>query len=254
MCLYPKLIENKKYKVNKKNKGIVPMVNDTRVLLVPVGCGNCIECRKQKMRMWQVRLLEELRHDSTGKFVTLTFSDIALNELYNSNKIKTGDNKIDENEAATVAVRYFLERWRKETKKSVKHWLITELGHNETKRIHIHGIIFTNDVEMIKKKWEKYGLVYIGDYVNERTINYIVKYVNKVDTVNKGYKPKILCSKGIGSGYLKRIDSKINAYREGETKEYYRTKSGHKINLPIYYRNNLYTDEEREKLWLKKTR
>ena len=172
--------------------------------------------------------------------------------MYNSNKIKTGDNKIDENEAATVAVRYFLEGWRKETKKSVKHWLITELGHNGTKRIHIHGIIFTNDVEMIKKKWEKYGLVYIGDYVNERTINYIVKYVNKVDTVNKGYKPKILCSKGIGSGYLKRIDSKINAYREGETKEYYRTKSGHKINLPIYYRNNLYTDEEREKLWLKK--
>jgi len=48
MCLYPKLIQNKKYTSNKKNSGIIPAIVDNRVLLVPVGCGKCMECRKQK--------------------------------------------------------------------------------------------------------------------------------------------------------------------------------------------------------------
>ena len=48
MCLYPKLIKNKKYVANKKNGGIIPEVEDDRVLYVPVGCGNCIECKKKK--------------------------------------------------------------------------------------------------------------------------------------------------------------------------------------------------------------
>ena len=50
MCLYPKLIKNRKYMPNKKNGGNVPEVQDDRVLYVPVGCGNCIECKRQKKR------------------------------------------------------------------------------------------------------------------------------------------------------------------------------------------------------------
>ena len=48
MCLYPKLIQNPKYKKNKKNGGNVPTPQDDRVLLVPIGCGKCFECMKQK--------------------------------------------------------------------------------------------------------------------------------------------------------------------------------------------------------------
>ena len=48
MCLYPKLIKNKKYMSNKKNGGVIPAVSDERTLFVPVGCGKCIECLKQK--------------------------------------------------------------------------------------------------------------------------------------------------------------------------------------------------------------
>ena len=39
MCLYPKLIKNRKYIANKKNGGNIPPVSDSRVLMVPVGCG-----------------------------------------------------------------------------------------------------------------------------------------------------------------------------------------------------------------------
>ena len=38
----------------------------------------------------------------------------------------------------------------------------------------------------------------------------------------------------------------------GETREYYRTPTGHKMRLPIYYRNKRWNDDEREKLWIKK--
>ena len=48
MCLYPKLIKNKKYQKNKKNNGKIPECNDERVLYVPVACGKCIECMKAK--------------------------------------------------------------------------------------------------------------------------------------------------------------------------------------------------------------
>lgn len=48
MCLYPKLIKNKRYTINIKNKGIIPECIDERMLFVPIGCGKCIECMKKK--------------------------------------------------------------------------------------------------------------------------------------------------------------------------------------------------------------
>ena len=251
MCLYPKLIQNRKYIPNKKNGGTPPAVSDYRVTMVPVACGKCIECRKMNKREWQVRMLEEVRHDRTGKFVTLTFSEESLIQL-EEEQGNTANNYIRYNEVATIAVRRFLERWRKKFKKSVKHWLVTELGHQGTERIHLHGIIFTTESnETIIERW-RYGNVWIGQYVNEKTINYIIKYISKIDIDHKEYKAKILCSSGIGKGYMERYDSKTNMFKGEETKEYYTTKTGHKLNLPVYYRNKLYNEDQREKLWLNK--
>ena len=67
MCLYPKLIKNKKYTKNKKNGGVVPAVSDNRVLYVTAACGKCFECRKQKARAWQVRMSEELRDNPNAR-------------------------------------------------------------------------------------------------------------------------------------------------------------------------------------------
>ena len=53
MCYYSQLIKNPKYTPNKKNGGVVPYMADKRVGLVPIGCGECKECRKAKQREWQ---------------------------------------------------------------------------------------------------------------------------------------------------------------------------------------------------------
>jgi len=299
MCLYPSLIKNKKYTPNQKNGGIVNYDQfilgnkDKRVLTVPVGCGDCMECRKQKANEWQIRMLEDVRHHKKGKFITLTFSNEKIKEYaekvtWEERKIKDGikNSWVDkngklrhrykykterkeivlkgyetDNAIATLAVREWLERWRKKYKKSLRHWLVTELGHKGTENIHLHGIVWTDeDIETIKKTW-KNGFIWIGEtnengkitnYVNEKTVNYITKYINKIDLDHKYYKSKILTSAGIGAGYMSRQDSKRHNYVKEKTREFYVTKTGHKVKLPMYYRRKIWTDDEIEELWIEK--
>ena len=118
--------------------------------------------------------------------------------------------------------------------------------------MHIHGILWGKDIASLTQETWKYGFIYIGEFVNERTINYITKYMYKKDESHPNFTGKVFCSRGIGSGYLKRTDSINNKYIGKNTNETYRCKNGAKINLPIYYRNKLYTEEERELLWIQK--
>ena len=89
MCLYPRFMKNPKYKPNKKNGRKPPAITDKRVEYVPIGCGKCIECLKQKARGWQIRMLEEIKNDHTGKFVTLSFSNESFIKLASEVKIKS---------------------------------------------------------------------------------------------------------------------------------------------------------------------
>ena len=135
MCLYPRLIRNPKYTKTQKNEGIIPLVHDSRVLSVPIGCGRCIECKKAKSREWQVRIMEDINEHKNGKFIALTFSDQSIKELCDHEITKT-DRKTGEitkhiigelppyereNAIATRAMRLFNERWRKEYKKAIRH-------------------------------------------------------------------------------------------------------------------------------------
>lgn len=249
MCLYPKLIENPKYKPSKRNGGNPVPCTDERKRFVPIGCGKCIECLKQKALGWSIRLNEELKVNNFAYFVTFTFAPQELMKLRKELHLR------ECNAVAGKAIRRFLERWRKKYKKSLKHWFITELGHEGTERIHLHGIIFSNfeiTQQTLADFW-KYGNVDVGDYCNLQTINYIVKYVHKIDNDHKGFYGEIFCSAGIGRNYIDRtITKQIHRYREGKTIEYYRMPNGGKVALPIYYRNHLFTEDQREELWVKR--
>lgn len=272
MCLYPKLLKNPKYRSTKKNGGNIPIITDERIKYVPIGCQQCIECRRKKARDWQIRLMEDIKTNKNGKFITLTFNNKSIKKLtknvnnYVLHKGKRVRHKrnlkgyILDNEIATRAMRLFNERYRKEYKTAIRHWLVTELGGKGTENIHMHGIIWTDkDLNKIEQIW-KYGYMWKGEnkqgkiinYVNDTTIGYITKYVHKTDEKHKTYRSIILTSAGIGGNYIQRTDAKNNKYKEEKTIETYRTSTGHKISLPIYYRNKIYTDHEREKLWINK--
>ena len=272
MCLYNQLMENPKYRANKKNGGVIPPISDMRTRWVPISCGECMECRKKKGREWLMRLSEEIKQDNKCKFITLTFSPEKLKELTSKVHILDKENGLEkeregydlDNAVCSLAVRRFTERWRKEHKKTVRHWLITELGHKNTEHVHMHGIIWNQDVDKIERIWQ-YGFVWKGkkrtgvhgriryeNYVNETTVGYMMKYVTKRDLKHKHYKSQIFASKGIGKSYINSEAAKLNEFKDGETKEYYRTSTGHKVALPIYLRNKIYTEKEREKLWINK--
>ena len=87
-------------------------------------------------------------------------------------------------------------------------------------------------------------------WVNEQTINYITKYVFKTDSKHIDFKGRIFASGGIGKAYLQ---NELNRYRhrfQGEkTNTTYTDSQGYTCGLPKYYRDRLYTEEERRKLW-----
>ena len=152
--------------------------------------------------------------------------------------------KHNENSVAGFALRRFLERVRKETKKSLRHWCVTELGEDND-RIHLHGIFFgDNAPDSIIKHW-KYGFVFIGTFVSERTINYITKYMLKDDIKHREFTGKVFTSAGIGSGYFERSDWKNNVYEKGSTKETYVYRNGTRAMMPRYYRDKIYTRTRR---------
>lgn len=276
MCLYPRLIYNRKYKANKKNGGNAPYMKDPRVAWVPIGCQVCIECRQKKSREWAIRLMEDIKKYKNGKFITLTYSTEAIKQLiqedeesYQQCTDKTKKSKWKrltqlegyelDNQLATRSMRLFLERWRKKYKKSLRHWMVTELGDGHTEHMHMHGIVWTDEPEEIENIW-KYGTVWTGrvklgkkiNYVNGATVNYIVKYITKMDERHMAYQNIILCSPGIGNNYTETYNSTKNKYNGLDTNEYYRRETGAKTGLPIYWRNKIYSEEEREDLWLQK--
>ena len=104
MCLYPKLIPNKRYLPTKKNGGIPPVCPDERLRYVTAACGDCYECRKQKQRQWVVRMSEENRQTPNAYYLTLTIDDKSYKQISKKYKLK------DDNDIATKAIRLCLER------------------------------------------------------------------------------------------------------------------------------------------------
>lgn len=212
-----------------------------------------MECRKKKANEWRLRLIQELKHDPKAHFVTLTISTENVQALTTTVQEKESiwGYSLD-NELAKLSVKRFRERWRKHHRKSPKHWLITELGQTATEHLHLHGFIWTAHPERIEQQWQ-YGFVFLGKYVGERSANYCVKYFLKSDNKHQSYKPIILASPGIGKHFAESVDAELAKYTGPEsTREYAVTRTGHKIYLPKYYRNKLYTEEQREKLWIAK--
>lgn len=265
MCLYPKTMRNPKYKPNKTNKGIVPDPTDIRALTIETHCGECEECRKELQNKWYQRLSNHLKVKS-GKLATFTFTDEAINELtVKYQKKYNTTEKPDANDILSLAFKLYSNRYLKKYKVRPKGFWISELGSKKvkrrkdgtlvkgTERIHFHAIIFTEVPEKeIQKLW-KYGNIDFGKYCNERTINYILKYVTKIDEEHLGYKPIIRASQKMGTNYLKTWDAEQNRYKtNGETNTTYRNPSGNRTGLNKYYRDKLYTDLQREDIRMKK--
>lgn len=253
MCYFTKKVLNKRFLPNRKNRWDPPVCTDERFKYVEVECGHCFECRKKKRREWRIRNYEQLRETPNAVFFTGTVSPKRYEEICTKYRYKNDGTQ--DNEIITKIQRLFLERIRKQTGKSVKHWCVTEKGHTNTRRIHIHGLFYATNGEtkwqLTKLLYENWidGYKYYGRYVNEKTINYVSKYMTKKDEDNPEYIGIVLCSKGLGAGYKNRMAYK-HAWNNENTKIIYKARNGTELPIPRYYKTQLFDENQRQLLWL----
>lgn len=201
-----------------------------------VPCGRCPVCLDNKRNQWFIRMKKEIEYNIyPPKFVTLTYAEEYLPHDENGNQCVSRSD-----------VQNFFKKLRKKTTQQIKYYLGSEYGP-ETLRPHYHFVLFNCTDENIDLKiidsWDK-GFVTISD-VNDRRIMYVAKYINKKTIVPENFVPPFsFMSKGLGCQYFQ--DDKIKKFHHTDIERMFCVVDGKKFTLPRYYKEKLYTQDERK--------
>lgn len=210
---------------------------------IPLPCGKCATCKKKRVSHWSFRLMQQEKVSESAFFVTLTINTEFMPIT------KNGFMTLDK----TILQKYFKRLRKLEHGKKISYYAVGEYG-TKTKRPHFHIILFNATPQNIEQAWtinnHIIGLVHIGN-VSGASIGYTLKYINKI-----GYKQEharddrarefSLMSKGIGACYL--TPQMVAWHKADMYNRYYATNHNFKTSFPRYYKNKIYTDEEKEQI------
>lgn len=203
-------------------------------IIVP--CGQCPICKKRRVSGWLLRLEEEDRHSFSSYFVTLTYDEENL--PYTENKLPTLDHK---------HFQKFMKKLRKCQKQRLKYYMCGEYG-SVNERPHYHLIIFNLlDTTCIKNSWN-HGSIHIGQ-ATSASVTYTASYINKAGRVpvcsaDDRKAEYSTMSNELGRSFITPEMEKY--YQKDPSKLYVIRKGGKKIPLPRYYRNLIFTEEQRK--------
>jgi len=209
---------------------------------IPLPCGKCPYCLQRRANNWVFRCMQHAKIADTAHWCTFTYVQPSITP----NGFMTVQKR---------SLQLFFKRLRFLYPKEhppIKYYACGEYG-DKTERPHYHAIIFNADQDKILKAWEGvYGEVENGlvhfDLVNENTIMYTAKYMNKGKLIPKFKEddrtPEFqLFSKGLGLNYL--TDQTIK-FHKADIMRLYATVGGFKKALPRYFRLKIYNELERE--------
>jgi hypothetical protein len=245
--------------VLKKSGAGIRSTNSHQYMTDIVPCGKCPACQKRRQSGWITRLTEEQKVSYSSAFLTLTYSP--ENVRISPNGLLTLDKRDHQ---------LFMKRLRKTVSKlpnynvPIRYYACGEYG-DETHRPHFHSIIFNlppdyfNHPELLDRDWQ-YGQTMLAE-CNVKTITYVTKYISKT-LYTDGRKDRIiestgeiikddrvpefsLMSKGLGSSYI--TENKKQFY-QNHLLPYLVIENGQKVSMPRYYREKLYTEEQRNKI------
>lgn len=185
--------------------------------------------------------MQEVKVADTAIWVTLTYENPPL----------------DDNGLMTLRksdVQKFFKRLRKVSRdyssQRIKYYLCGEYG-SQTERPHYHAVIFNSDRLAIFKCWSEFSDMYdeqgvkLGfstfDVVNERTVAYTAKYMNKGKLIPK-WKGDLrlpefqLFSKGLGINFIS--DATRSFYNSDPTRNFVYV-DGFRKALPKYFADKL---------------
>ena len=233
--------------------------DDGSVKIAP--CGKCNACVLRARAEWAHRLREEWRASDYAFFVTLTYDNehLPIQEFVD---LDTGCI-VYVPSVYKRDVQLFLKRLRKRLPVgSLRYYLISEYGSEyQTMRPHYHAMMFLNTTEsfsiedfyqLVKETWNN-GIEITVDQCTDYRINYVTTYcydhfINPPEPSEPNFR---LVSKGahykdgrktFGIGY-QFVEKNLEFIRSG--KKFQIFDNGH-VNLSRYYREKIYTQEERE--------
>jgi hypothetical protein len=229
MCLTPI-----KIKAKQKQDG---MVRSQGHAIVP--CGKCGACKNKRANAWIFRLQQQEKVHISALFVTLTYS--AENIRLTSKGFMTLDKR---------DVQLFMKRLRWNTgRKHIKYYACGEYG-TDSWRPHYHAIMYDVTHDEIINAWGL-GHTYIGT-VTGASIGYTTKYICKDKRVpahaNDDRIPEFsLMSKNLGKNYL---TPQMTNWHVKNSATYVVVPGGKKQPLPRYYRDFIFTEEHKQKLFI----
>lgn len=214
---------------------------------VIVPCGKCPPCKMKRVFQWVFRLEEEDRVSVSSSFVTLTYD--TENIPISKNGYKTLHvPEINKKTGRKFSTHFqlFIKKLRKCQKRKIKYYMVGEYGE-KTKRPHYHAIMFnTPGLNILEECWQ-YGSVHQGQ-VNAASISYVAQYINKSVIIPAWFnddreKEFSRMSKGLGKSFLSKAMMKY--YEADNTRQYVSRSDGVKLAMPRFYKEKLFTDEER---------
>lgn len=270
----------------KLEKPIYNIVDGLFIDSVPVNCGKCLNCKKNKVNQWAFRLEKEKQRSYSAYFVTLTYdtqwvpitpkgfmtlvkTTEGLKNLKSSIQESTGE-KVPDTDVSLQAffkrLRYYEDQIRVKgtiskdqfkrkkqttqayfTDKKLRFYAAGEYGERR-KRPHYHILLFNlMSTDSIRSAWT-FGGVHVGE-VNEATINYCLKYIDKDQ---KSYLFKAFDGIKEFSVMSKKLGSN---YIDNESRDYHRrpynnfttNSKGIKIPLSKYYRDKILTKQDKNR-------
>lgn len=124
-------------------------------------CGQCLNCRVNRRRDWQSRLLLEAASHKYAAFVTLTFEDRGIRTILRRSDVK-----------------WFLRQLRFHHP-SIRHFTAAEYG-DKFGRAHYHSALFSDTPildDHLRESWP-FGTVDIGN-VEPSSLDYMLGYILK---------------------------------------------------------------------------
>lgn len=247
---------------------------------INIPCGKCGRCTQRRKMEWGFRMQNELIHSKTAYFVTLTYDpqNVPINKYGQKTLIPT--RKIDleikaqeegrkrktkkwKGQQIDRSVQGFVKRVRQNQmriyqnditiesltnglgpKDKIKFYAAGEYG-TERHRPHYHLIMFNTSRRAIEMSWTLGGID--CRIATSGEIAYVMKYLDKQVTNEKVTmkEPEFsTMSEGIGENYIKKNKQ---WHKQNLDILYVTTSAGIRIPMPKFYREKMFTEEERAK-------
>ncbi len=235
---------------------------------IPVPCGRCPDCVRRRVNEWSFRLQQEERNFALCYFVTLTYETPPLSPNGYMTLCKKHLQDYWQRIRMSFAVRENVNgrwRWNYDNVPKFKYYVCGEYG-SRFNRPHYHAIVFGLDERTLVDNWQgvktydmasgeansvDLGIVHIGT-VTGASIGYTLKYMAKGKRVPEhGRDDRVpefaMMSKRLGKSYL---DKDVTSYHRKGNVMFLRNPDGFTISMPRYYKEKLWTKQERRKLAL----